>query len=91
MGGVRARPVSTAEPAARTAGWSIGWRRLAGLAEWNLMNSSERPSRYPVEVTYLPVVRCAVCRRTVAHRLGHASAVLTKHYRRAHPEMLTVE
>jgi hypothetical protein len=55
------------------------------------MSSSESPSRYPVEVSYLPVVRCAVCRRTVAHRLGHASEVLTKHYERAHPEVLTGE
>jgi hypothetical protein len=55
------------------------------------MSSSERRSHHPVEVAYLPVVRCAVCRRTVAHRPGQASAVLTRHYQRAHPEMLTAE
>lgn len=55
------------------------------------MTSSHRSSRYPVEVAYLPVVRCAVCRRTVAHRPGQASAVLTTHYQRAHPEILTAE
>ena len=45
-------------------------------------------SRYPVTVTHLPLVRCAVCRRTVAHRPGEASAMLTKHYEKAHPEMV---
>ncbi|HEV7629161.1 MAG TPA: hypothetical protein VGO89_21935 [Streptomyces sp.] len=45
-------------------------------------------ARHPVTVTRLPVVRCAVCRRTVAHRPGDASVVLTKHYERAHPEMV---
>jgi len=47
-----------------------------------------RPNRarrtYPVEVTQLPVVRCAVCGRTFAHRPGQASAVLTDHYASAH-------
>jgi hypothetical protein len=45
-------------------------------------------SRHPVTVTRLPLVRCAVCRRTVAHRPGEASVVLTKHYQKAHPEMV---
>ena len=55
------------------------------------MTNSDIPSRYPIQVSYLPVVRCAVCRRTVAHRPGRASAVLTEHYQRAHPEILTAE
>jgi hypothetical protein len=45
-------------------------------------------SRHPVTVTRLPLVRCAVCRQTVAHRPGEASVVLTKHYEKAHPEMI---
>lgn len=45
-------------------------------------------SRHPVTVGHLPLVRCAVCRRTVAHRPGQASAVLTRHYEKAHPEMV---
>ncbi|HEV7654258.1 MAG TPA: hypothetical protein VGP36_05915 [Mycobacteriales bacterium] len=45
----------------------------------------------PVETTYLPLVRCAVCSKTVAHRPGEASAVLTKHYRQAHPELVGAE
>jgi hypothetical protein len=45
-------------------------------------------SRQPITVTQLPLVRCAVCRRTVAYRPGQASAVLTKHYERAHPEIV---
>jgi hypothetical protein len=49
--------------------------------------SNSTPSRYPVTVTHLPLVRCAVCRRTVAHQPGEASVVLTKHYEKAHPEM----
>jgi hypothetical protein len=42
---------------------------------------------YPVEVTHLPLVRCAVCGRTIAHRPGHASAVLTDHYAAAHADL----
>jgi hypothetical protein len=53
--------------------------------------SNSTPSRHPVTVTQLPLVRCAVCRRTVAHRPGQASSVLTKHYENAHPEMLGVD
>jgi hypothetical protein len=45
-------------------------------------------SRHPVTVTQLPLVRCAVYRRTVAHRPGQASAVLTKHYEKTHPELV---
>lgn len=53
------------------------------------MSNSASTSQYPVEVTYLPLVRCAVCRRTVAHRPGQASIVLTRHYEQAHPEMVS--
>ncbi len=55
------------------------------------MSSSGSASNHPVDVSYLPVVRCAICRRTVAHRPGEASAVLTKHYQRAHPEVVGIE
>jgi hypothetical protein len=61
---------------------------VGGLAGWESMSSSTSASRYPVEVAYLPLVRCAVCRRTVAHRPGQASTVLTKHYEQAHPEIV---
>jgi len=47
--------------------------------------------RFPVTVTQLPVVRCEICQRTVAHRPGQASEVLTEHYRREHPEALGLE
>jgi hypothetical protein len=50
--------------------------------------SNSTSARYPVTVTHLPVVRCAVCRRTVAHRPGEASVVLTRHYEKAHPELV---
>ena len=51
--------------------------------------SNSNPSRYPVTVTHLPVVRCAVCRRTVAHRAGTSQGfVLTKHYEKAHPDLV---
>ena len=50
--------------------------------------SSSTSSRYPVTVTRLPVTRCKICRRTMAYRPGQASAVLTEHYRRTHPEVL---
>lgn len=47
-----------------------------------------RKKAFPVTVTHLPLVRCAVCGRTVAHRPGEgeASAVLTAHYEQAHPQ-----
>ena len=40
-------------------------------------------------VSRLPVTRCEVCGRTLAYRPGQASAVLTQHYNRMHPEALT--
>jgi hypothetical protein len=51
------------------------------------MNTSASP-RHPVTVTHLPVVRCQICRRTVAYQPGKASAVLTEHYRRTHADAL---
>lgn len=50
--------------------------------------SSPKTRRFPVTVTRLPVVRCEQCQRTFAARPGQASAVLTEHYRREHPEVL---
>jgi hypothetical protein len=50
--------------------------------------SDPKSHRFPVTVTRLPVVRCAICQRTVAYRSGTASEALTEHYRRAHPEEL---
>jgi len=44
--------------------------------------------RFPVTVSRLPVIRCEVCKRTIACRSGQASAVLTEHYRREHPDVL---
>jgi hypothetical protein len=44
--------------------------------------------RFPVTVTRLPLTRCQICKRTLAYRPGEASAVLTEHYRRTHPEAL---
>lgn len=43
---------------------------------------------FPVTVTRLPVTRCQICGRTVAYRPGTVNEVLTKHYRRAHPEAM---
>jgi hypothetical protein len=51
-----------------------------------MSKSSSR--RFPVTVSQLPVMRCQICHRTVAHQPGKASEVLTEHYRRAHPEEL---
>jgi hypothetical protein len=44
--------------------------------------------RFPVTVTQLPVNRCEICQRTVAHRPGAISEALTEHERRAHPKAL---
>ena len=52
------------------------------------MRKSES-TRFPVTVTRLPVTRCEMCGRTLAYRPGQASAVLTQHYNRMHPEALT--
>jgi hypothetical protein len=51
------------------------------------MSKSNR-TRFPVTVTRLPVSRCQICQRTIATRTGQASAALTEHYRREHPEIL---
>ncbi len=53
-----------------------------------MSKSSSR--RFPVTVTQLPVTRCQICRRTVAYQPGNLSEVLTEHYRRAHPDVLSV-
>lgn len=53
-----------------------------------MSNSSSR--RFPVTTTQLPVTRCQICHRAVAYRPGSLSAVLTEHYRRAHPEALGI-
>lgn len=47
-------------------------------------------TRHPVTATHLPLVRCAICRRTVARRPGPAGAVLTGHYETAHPDAATL-
>jgi hypothetical protein len=46
-------------------------------------------SSFPVTVTRLPVTRCEICGRTLAYRPGQASAVLTAHYHRMHPDALS--
>jgi hypothetical protein len=51
------------------------------------MSKSNR-TRFPVTITRLPVSRCQICQRTIATRTGQASAALTEHYRREHPEIL---
>jgi hypothetical protein len=50
--------------------------------------SKSNPARFPVTVTHLPLSRCQVCQRTIASRTGQASAALTEHYRREHPDVL---
>jgi hypothetical protein len=50
--------------------------------------STPKKYRFPVTVSRLPVIRCEVCQRTLACRDGAASAVLTEHYRREHPDVL---
>lgn len=42
-------------------------------------------------VTQLPLVRCAVCGSTLAHRRGDAGDVLTRHYTQRHPEVLGLD
>jgi hypothetical protein len=59
----------------------------ADLASWKVMSRSNS-RRFPVTVTQLPVIRCQVCLQTMACRPGQASAVLTEHYRRLHPDVL---
>jgi hypothetical protein len=50
--------------------------------------SKSNSRRFPVTITHLPVTRCQICKRTVAHKPGKASEVLTEHYRREHPEVM---
>jgi hypothetical protein len=48
---------------------------------------ASRP-RFPVTITHLPVVRCAICQDTMAHQPGRANDALTAHYQRKHPAAL---
>jgi hypothetical protein len=52
--------------------------------------SKTHSRRFPVTVTHLPLTRCQICRRTVAYRPGTLSQTMTEHYRRAHPEALSL-
>jgi hypothetical protein len=52
------------------------------------MKNSPASRRFPVTISQLPVVRCQVCKRTLAYQPGKASEVLTEHYRRTHPAKL---
>ena len=67
------------------------WRVSEGWTGTIEAMTNSASSRYPITVTRLPLVRCAVCRRTIAHRPGDASVVLTKHYEKTHPEMVSSE
>ena len=48
----------------------------------------KNPAPFPVTVTHLPVVRCDICLKTMAHQPGQVTVVLTEHYRKAHPQAL---
>lgn len=50
--------------------------------------SKSASRRFPVTITQLPLTRCQICHRTIAHPPGKVSEVLTEHYRRDHPEEL---
>ena len=52
------------------------------------MTMANTPRTSPITVTQLPLTRCQVCGRTVAHRPGEAARELTRHYERSHPEAL---
>jgi hypothetical protein len=47
-----------------------------------------RSRTFPVTVTRMLRVRCAVCGRLLAHRAGEASRVLTAHYAQEHTAAL---
>jgi hypothetical protein len=72
---------------------ACAWRRAtvvaAELASWMMMSTSQS-RRFPVTITHLPVTRCQICHRTVAYRPGTLSEVLTEHYRRVHPQALSI-
>ena len=58
-------------------------------AGWH--HRGDEQSRFPplpCDRYHLPATRCQICHRTVAYRPGTLTEVLTKHYRRAHPETL---
>jgi hypothetical protein len=47
-----------------------------------------RSRTFPVTVTRMLRVRCAVCGRLLAHRAGEANKVLTAHYAKEHAAVL---
>lgn len=59
----------------------------AGVATSQRLQSTRRRA-FPVVVRQLPLVRCSLCDRTLAHRPGQVTTVLTTHYQREHPEAL---
>jgi hypothetical protein len=72
------------------AAWACVWRKARSLRRgWHYRGDEQFTfPPLPVTVTHLPVTRCQLCHRTVAYQPGNLSAVLTGHYRRAHPEAL---
>ena len=46
--------------------------------------AKSKPRTFPVTVTQLPLVRCAICGRMLAHQKGAAAEALTAHYTQAH-------
>jgi hypothetical protein len=55
------------DPFVRAARVAETDRARRGLASWTPI-SNTKSFRHPVTVTHLPVVRCQICRRTVAYR-----------------------
>jgi|GEM_PF-3966405 len=50
--------------------------------------SRSRKRSFPVTVTRMMQVRCAVCGRLLGHRPGEAGKVLTAHYAAEHADVL---
>lgn len=50
--------------------------------------AKSKPRTFPVTVTQLPLVRCAICGRMLPHQKGAAAEALTAHYAQAHGDLI---
>ena len=63
--------------------------KAGAITRWLPLRTRSARPRPRFAFTRLPLTRCEICGRTLAYQPGQASAVLTKHYLRMHPEALS--
>jgi hypothetical protein len=67
---------------------TIRWQDASVATAQRPRSPHPRRQPFPVTVRQLPLVRCSLCDRTLAHQPGQTTTALTAHYQRHHPEAL---